>query len=206
MLPNLCELAEKYGCDKGVFHSYTPFYQDLLKGRDIKKIVELGVGNRQYILRMKRYGFDTVLGSSLKMWRDFFPKAQVYGADIDSRSMIKEERIKTFLCDETNKDDLENLIRQTGSDIDLFIDDGSHNPVHQVTTCRTLMPLLDRKVIYVIEDVKTAYIPALMEELKEYIVQAVRFPTDEAKDNLVIVRWLPTPQSQTERTKKETTF
>ena len=69
------------------------------------------------------------------MWRDFFPNAQIYGADNDPETLFKDERIKTFLCDETRKEDLERLVQQTGCDIDLFIDDGSHASNDQFTLC-----------------------------------------------------------------------
>lgn len=155
----LCEIAYKYGTDKcpQVKHHYTPFYYEFFKDkRDlIKKIFEMGVG---YEEDMKYIGVNYVLGASLFMWRDFFPNAQIYGGDIEPKCIFKDDRIETFLCDERKKDDLKRLIKKTGSDIDIFIDDGSHKTEDQAFLCLNMMPLLKKDVIYIIEDVNDPYI------------------------------------------------
>lgn len=60
---------------------------------------------------------------------------------------------KLFYVINQKKDDLSTLIRSTGTNLDLVIDDGSHVPQDQIGTCLTLMPLLKKEVIYIIEDV-----------------------------------------------------
>ena len=199
MTTKLCELAYKYGTDKcpQLRHSYTPFYYELLKDRrqSIKKVLEMGIGYFEgmperlivYDNGLKR---DYYLGASLYMWRDFFPNAQIYGADILPEVMFKDERIETFLCDERNKDDLINLVKKTGSDIDLFVDDGSHLKRHQIFLCRTVMPLLKRGVIYVIEDVKD--IQEVANALNEYDCQIKDYSSYRRSkygdDKLIIVK------------------
>ena len=140
MLTPLCELARKYGSDKfSAKHSYTEWYYNTFKDRreTVRKVVEIGVGE----------------GASLRMWRDFFPNAMIYGADIDPKRCFQSERIDVTRCDQANILDLEQLIAHTGPDVDLFIDDGSHNPVDQSTTSLLLMGILSPNVVYVIEDV-----------------------------------------------------
>lgn len=157
----LCKLAYKYGTDKcpQIRHAYTPFYWELLKNRrkSIKKVLEIGVGLYKGRPRRKIYdagpGQYNHRGASLYMWREFFPNAQIYGADIRPETIFEDERIKAYLCDERKKDDLVWLIEQTGSDIDLVVDDGSHNLGDQIFACQTLMPLLKKEVIYIVEDV-----------------------------------------------------
>ncbi len=153
MNTELCKIAYKYGTDKcpEIHHPYTPFYYEFLKDKQqsIKKVLELGVG---YPINMP-WSQHYRTGASLYMWRDFFPNAQIYGADILPETVFRDDRIEVLLCDERNKKDLEALIEKTGSDIDLFIDDGSHAPKHQIFACLTLMPLLKKGVIYIIEDV-----------------------------------------------------
>lgn len=181
----LCELAYKYGTDKcpQIKHSYTPYYYELLKARrdSIKKVLELGVGFEEsipnYPVRRK--------GASLYMWRDFFPNAQIYGADILPELVFKDERIETFRCDETVKEDLEKLIEKTGSDIDLFIDDGSHTTNHQVFTCLTLMPRLKKDVIYIIEDIKI--VRRVEPNLKDFDCQLLNFNRNRQRDSRLIV-------------------
>ena len=149
----LCKLAFKYSTDKcpKIKHAYTPFYYDLLKDKKytIKKVLEMGIGYKATMPYYPRYQ----TGASLRMWRDFFPNAMVYGADISHKAIFEDERIKTFLCNEKKEKDINELVKQTGSDIDLFVDDGSHRIEHQIYLCKTIMPLLQKSVIYIIEDV-----------------------------------------------------
>jgi len=165
-LTPLCKLAYKYKTDKcpQIAHHYTPFYYELLKDRreSVKKVLELGIG---YItVRNIKMGY--IIGSSLYMWRDFFPNAQIYGIDIVPTSIFQDDRIETFLYDETKKEDLEDLIKKTGSDIDLLVDDGSHKTDDQIFAAKTLMPLLDKGVTYIIEDV--GFNRRIMRELSDY--------------------------------------
>ena len=184
----LCEIAYKYGTDKcpAVKHSYTPFYYQLLKDKrqSVKKVLELGIG-RLGTMR-GRYNQHYRIGASLYMWRDFFSSALVYGADIKPEVMFKDERIETFLCDAGKKEDLIKLIKKTGTDIDLFIDDGSHLKEHQILTCLTCMPLFKNDVIYIIEDVK--YPEEVVIGLREYNCEILEFSKKYNDDNLIIVR------------------
>ena len=149
---DLDNLAIKYGTDKYAKHRYTAFYYELLKFKreSFKKILEIGVGE----------------GQSLRMWRDFFPNAQVYGADIAKEAVFKDERLETFRCDERDKSQVEKLIEKIGSDIDLVIDDASHHVNDQIFLCKTLMPLLKKDVIYIIEDCR--HTRAMRAQLSEY--------------------------------------
>jgi hypothetical protein len=162
----LCELAEKYGADKcpKINHSYTPFYYELFKDirNDVKKVFEFGVGNNRQFKHIPNY----TLGASLYVWRDFFPNAQIYGADIEPESIFDDGRVKTFLCDERDKNQIEELIKKVGSDIDIFIDDASHHIHDQRFLCETVMPLLNKGVIYIIEDTGRARM--LSEQLSQY--------------------------------------
>lgn len=195
MITALCRLALKYGTDKcpQLKHSYTPFYYELLKGRrqKLKKVLEMGIG---YFPGMpeKKVIFDPGLqreyhrGASLYMWRDFFPNAQIFGADDHPETLFEDDRIETFLCDERKKEDIMGLIKNTGSNIDLFIDDGNHNKKRQIFLCKSIMPLLTKDVIYIIEDVK--YPEEIVSSLSEYDCQISRFPPKCKDDRLIVVR------------------
>ncbi len=149
----LCEVAFKYRVDKceKIKHPFTPFYYDLLNSqrRSIRKVVQIGV-------EMKRKGShsDNQIGASLRLWQEFFPGAQIFGAAADPLVMFREGKIKTVLCDQSKKEDLLSLLEMTGTDIDLFIDDGTHTTEDQVQTCLTVMPHLQKDALYIIEDVK----------------------------------------------------
>lgn len=161
-LTELCLIANKYGTDKcpQIKHSYTPFYFKWFKEQrySVKKVLELGIG---HFKRMQDTPvmFDRNLnrmyhrGASLYMWRDFFPHAHIYGADRVPEAIFQDERITTYLCDERKKKDLEQLIANIGSDIDIVIDDASHKVDDQIFAATTLLPLLKPGSIYIIEDV-----------------------------------------------------
>ena len=149
----LCEMAYKYGSDKcpQLSHQYTPRYWKMFSERrnEIKKVLEIGVACPSVMVHSEYY----ITGASLYMWRDFFPNAMIYGADILPQCVFRDKRIQTFLCDQSKKEDLVNLIKQTGQDINIVVDDGSHVPEHQIISCLTLMPYLPKDVTYIIEDV-----------------------------------------------------
>jgi len=195
----LCKIAYKYGTDKcpKIKHNYTPYYYDLLKDKKIKKVLEMGIGNypdmkhvdKAYDKKLKRV---YIKGASLKMWRDFFPEAQIYGADVLPETMFEDERIKTFVCDERDEKSIKELIKETGSDIDLFVDDGSHKKEHQIHLAKTILPLLKEGVIYIIEDV--GWTDHIVKELDEYICKVpnlVKVTEHTSKDRLIVVKKRP---------------
>lgn len=193
----LCLIAYKYGTDKcpQIKHAYTPFYYQLLKDRrnTIKKVLEIGIGGRHhdwtttnviYDPKLKRYYHRA---ASLYMWREFFPNAHIYGADNAPETLVQDERLTTYLCDERKKEDIEQLIAQTGQDVDIFIDDASHDWKHQAFLARIALPLLTKDVLYIIEDVGHPY--HLLNELKQYIYYYPKLPQKikKAKDKIIII-------------------
>ena len=44
-------------------------------------------------------------GASLRVWRDYFYNAEIYGADID-KTNFSEKRIKTFFVDQLDKKEI----------------------------------------------------------------------------------------------------
>lgn len=174
-LTPLCKIAESYGTDKcpQIKHHYTPFYYDLFKNKrnKVKKVVELGIGYYKDMQKQELIydrGLNRIYhrGASLYMWRDFFPKAKIYGADIRPEAMFKDVRIKTFVVDERKNEDLEKLIKEIGADIDIFIDDASHKVADQIFTAKVVLPLLKKGATYIIEDVSRSR--HITEALKEY--------------------------------------
>lgn len=182
----LCEIAFRYGTDKcpKVNHPYTPFYYEYLKDRNIKTVLELGIGGEEYMNKLRRDGFSPVLGGSLKMWRDWLG-AKVYGIDYDPSCMFEDTDIQTFQCHATDKEGLKNILDQI-PEVDLFIDDGSHHPNHQIETAKILLPLLKKDVVYIIEDVK--HYERVLEGLKEYETEMPDMKRRVRGDRLIIVK------------------
>ena len=45
-------------------------------------------------------GYNAKPGASLKSFKEFFGKAEIYGADIDANIKLDIEKIKTFVVDQ----------------------------------------------------------------------------------------------------------
>lgn len=144
----LCMLAKKYGADKYRSHNYTPIYYRLLGERaaTIERVLEIGIGK----------------GRGLRMWRDFFPAAQIVGVDIDASLLIDEERITSFVADQSNPAEMAAATKQ--GPFDVIVDDGSHDPRNQVAAMRITLPFLAGNGFYFIEDIRY---------LVDVIVQAI---------------------------------
>ena len=168
---DLFELVEKYGTDK-TLSKYTYTYTDLFKPLkdQVTSILEIGLGTLNPEIPSSFAGntqhFDFYKpGGSLRVWRDYFPKAQVYGIDIAKDCMFSEERIKTFLFDSSEKEYCDYYLDNL--EFDIIIDDGNHDPKYQVKTLRNLFPKLKEGGIYIIEDI--GGYPGTEELLIEYL-------------------------------------
>ena len=184
----LCELAYKYGADKcpQFGHPYTPFYYELFKDtkNDVKKVLEMGIGNLQRKFIKTCLWYEP--GASMRMWRDFFPNAQIYAADILPEVMFEEDRIETFVCDERKKSDVRRLIEKTGSDIDIFIDDGDHNLQSQIELAEYALEVLDPGVTYIVEDVN--YADSIVAQLsKRYSCWVPQLPGRRLRSHKVVI-------------------
>jgi demethylmacrocin O-methyltransferase len=149
---DLTELAVEFGTDKWGIHRYTPHYQrhlEHLRGEEFV-LLELGVGGYK---RKRRSG------ASLKMWKWFFPHARILGLDIEDKSFIDRDRIRTFMGDQTDPGILQRIIEEEGAPL-VVIDDGSHIPQHVRDSFAILFPLLPDGAVYCIEDIQTSYWPA----------------------------------------------
>ena len=185
-MTELCDLAYKYGSDKcpRIKHHYTPYYFELFDPirTKVKKLLEIGVG---YPEDMGKTFKDYVTGASLFMWRDFFPNAQIYGMDIEPRCVFQEDRIKTFLRNQSRVHDLVKVLRETGRDLDIVIDDGSHMTSDQVFTCQTLMPILKKDVIYIIEDLNESR--EVIKRLHMFDCEIINFSNRRTLDDRLII-------------------
>jgi len=124
----LKELYDHYGSDKARYHDYHLLYGPLLsKPSSVTALLEIGLGtnNPRLVSNMGKKGSP---GASLRAFRDFLPKAQVYGADIDRKILFQEDRVATFFVDQTDPASLKALGGMVGDDFDLIIDDGLHSP------------------------------------------------------------------------------
>jgi hypothetical protein len=160
---SLPELANHHGTDKGTAgpsrewgaNNYTDVYEAYLERLRVApiKILEIGLGVvgdkwASHIVHGRNTG-----GASLKMWYDYFPKAQIYGIDINSCPYLDNDRIKTYVADQSSVADMEAFTKATsGVEFDVIIDDGSHRPDHQQITLGYFFKSLKSGGLFFIED------------------------------------------------------
>jgi len=148
---DLVKLAEYYGTDKQGSHFYAPHYQLHFQKFRFKKInlLEIGAGGEENPLEG---------GCSLRMWKNYFPFANIFSIDIFDKSLIQEPRIKIFKGNQADEGFLDKVVKEIG-EIDIIIDDGSHLNDHVIRTFTHLFQYLKDGGIYVIEDTQTSYWP-----------------------------------------------
>ncbi len=143
----------EYKSDKSSTHNYHLIYGSLFKKRTkVKKILEIGLGtnNENVISNMGKNGKP---GASVKAFRDFFPNANIYGADIDKKILFKDKRIKTFYVDQTNINTLNSLFKKIGNNFDLIIDDGLHVTNANINVILSSLKFIKKNGYLIIEDI-----------------------------------------------------
>lgn len=140
-MKSLNDIGLKYNTDKAGKHNFLKVYEKYLeKDKDsIKNILELGIYN----------------GSSIRMWRDYLPNANIYGIDM-LYSRLSLEKTTLFKCHQSNIPRMLGIMKKIGNDIDIIIDDCSHRMDDQQTSLAALFPYVKKNGLYVIEDVHTS--------------------------------------------------
>ena len=137
--------AENAGGDKMASdrNGYADFYAEVLSGLRPARIVEVGVFQ----------------GSSLAMWCDLFPDAEVVGLDLD---FVRYGRNLPFLRDAgafarcaprlVEWDAYSEAAPDVGGPVDLFVDDGPHTEPAIRNALRLFGPVMSAGGVYVVED------------------------------------------------------
>jgi len=135
----LNEIGLKHGTDKSSHtHCYLDNYEKYFSSWRDKEFVllELGVAG----------------GASIAMWREYFPKAKIYG--IDNNADCAGEGI--FIGDQTNPEFLGDVLAEIGPP-DVIIDDASHEGWRTILTFEYLFQYLKDGGLYFVEDTATFY-------------------------------------------------
>jgi hypothetical protein len=154
---DLADLFNKYGSDKdrnGYSHLYS-FLFDKIKN-DKLNILEIGIGTMSpnACSSMKGYMPETYKpGASLRAWNDYFVNSNIYGFDIQEDTQFKEDRIQTYICDSTNKQNVDEVMSKLNIKFDVIIDDGWHYDEAQKNTLINFFPYLKDEGLYIIEDI-----------------------------------------------------
>jgi hypothetical protein len=138
----LDELAIRHGVDKSsLVHNYVRVYERHLGlwRHELISLLEIGIGD----------------GASLRMWRDYFSFAKIYGLDV-KECRVAGEGIRTFQGHQADEDVLERMLGVTG-ELAVIIDDGSHFWADQIASFKKLFPHVTPDGYYVVEDLHTSY-------------------------------------------------
>lgn len=161
MEETLDELGRKYNCDKSSLqrsktesenrsrgHDYLRKYEFFLsrfRQREEVSLLELGIGP------------DWNMGASLKIWNDFFQRAdtKIKMVDINPRAKeFEDDRVSIEVGDLSKTDFLTSLAQ---SSFDVIIDDASHLWGHQTRGFINLFPAVKLGGVYIIEDIHTSF-------------------------------------------------
>ena len=146
-MKSLEEISLNYKSDKGnTYHGYLDIYEKYFSKHrnNLKNFLEIGLWE----------------GESIKMWREYFTIGNLVGADILDLSHINLPNTQIKICDQSDRNQLQQLINSTFNEFDVIIDDGGHWQHQQQITLGFLFPYLTSGGTFVIEDLHTAGNPA----------------------------------------------
>jgi len=96
-------------------------------------------------------------GGSMRLWEKYFPKANIYGIDIDEEcQQYESDRTKIFIGDQGDVSFLRNIKAKIPK-IDIIIDDGSHRAKDQKITFEEMYYHLKTPGVYLVEDIELNY-------------------------------------------------
>jgi demethylmacrocin O-methyltransferase len=129
--------------DKGPeWHNFTEVYERFflpMRTRPIR-ILEIGIDQ----------------GGSLLMWSDYFPNAEIFGIDILDCSSMETDRVRTFVADQSKREQLGAFLAKYPGPYDIVLDDGGHSMEQQQVSLGFLFPHVRPGGYYVVEDVHTS--------------------------------------------------
>lgn len=174
---SLIEFAQKYNprtdkYDLGYMHCFYDRYFSPLK-HDVSSVLEIG----------------TAYGESVKLWRDFFPKATVFALDCNQCGNIENEERIVHIVGDAYSDSFRKTLPKNYFDI--IIDDGPHTYVSMVIFCSFYPLLLKRGGIFVLEDIiDISWTPSLAKilESNNMSIEVIHTAGKQIDDNLR-VRW-----------------
>lgn len=149
---DLCELGIKYGTDKSPYntnnslhkHAYTAIYNLLFLSLRYKEIniAEIGI-------------LDNM---SMLCWREFFPKAKLYGFEYFDNKLVKAindklENTTYHKLDITNEDSIKNNFKKINIKYDIIIEDSTHIFEDQIRFINNTYQYLNEGGIMIIEDI-----------------------------------------------------
>lgn len=152
-MKTLEQIADYYATDKRASdHNYTEVYEKYFEPIRYEKLKILEIG----ILNHPHKEIRPFEGASLKLWKDYFENSIIYGLDINDHTAVQEDRVKVYIGDQGDRNQLKKIMDEIG-EVDIIIEDGSHFMHHQQISLGFLFKYIKRGGIFVIEDLHTSY-------------------------------------------------
>ena len=150
-LTELCIIGKNYNADKSPYnsnghrHPYTPVYTLLMSKYKYQNIrfAEIGVAG----------------GASVCLWNRYFENGTFFFFDRDQNFLDHAKRFvsthnNTFaLMDVIKPDSIKEALEATGGNLDILLDDSSHNPNDQNHIIHQSLPFIKSGGMIIIEDV-----------------------------------------------------
>ena len=118
-------------------------------------------------------------GGSMRMWEKYFPKANIFGIDIDEECLqYQSDRTKIFIGDQSDVSFLRNVKAKIPR-IDILIDDGSHRAKDQKITFDEMYYHVRKPGVYLIEDIELNYWPSKDKDKPDNFMTYMKNKIDE---------------------------
>jgi len=169
---SLIKLVDNRYTDKNNTHSYLPLYEKLLKNKKntAKNILEIGIGD-----------FGEKNGGSIKLWKDYFTKANIHALDILPMNrvmdeLINDDRIILYTStDAYNTNFFTNNFLNKNIKCDFMLDDGPHTLESMKQYIKLYSQIMTDDGILIIEDVQSwDWIDILKNEVPENLKQFIK--------------------------------
>ena len=140
-MKSLIDIGKKYPTSKNKF-GFVELYDVFFKQYQNKNIniLEIGVDN----------------GDSLRLWREYFSKANICGIDIKKKKF--DITGVEIMCGSQSDNSFLKSVVSKYQNFDIIIDDGSHISKDIISSFKYLFNHLNRDGIYIIEDLQTSYL------------------------------------------------
>lgn len=170
---DLCRLGAKYPTDKSPLnkdnnlhkHAYTAIYNLLFSSMKNKQInlAEIGIYNNM----------------SIHCWRDFFPKATIYGLEFQEaciKNALSHNLPNTFYysIDVKSEHSVKSTFDKLNCKLDIIIDDSTHQTSDQINVITSCLNYLNSGGYLIIEDlfkrVDTKIFSEVLDKMKDSII------------------------------------
>ena len=187
---SLINLVDNTLTDKNTYHSYLETYDQLFSSKKLsaRRVMEIGIAH----------------GGSIKLWRDYFENAEIYGLDIMTKETIKNlnvvlnnlfelDRVKLFTGVDAYNSNFYNIFLEENIKFDIIVDDGPHTIESLKVFLKNYSKMLSENGIIVIEDVQSiGWFSILQKELPEELqsklkLYDLRYVKNKYDDILIVL-------------------